>query len=1759
MKKRILALLLLAVMIVSALPLTVLPVLAAEEEEIVYEEKDYNALYVQDGLAFAADFFRTNQYWNPDGATDYTVPVAPLRQTAYWHDANGNGEKDDGEVFDFTNADVRTAAQTAGTAAKAAYDVAFAAWKTEYLNYMQSFMWMPESKKGFTFTLYTSTKAEDFVKNMEPIFATNEGYVQFFEGHHTNGGMTFTGAPTTSNEATAQLLMEFQDNSTRYKAVPNIFYNIRLQIDKYDYEKTYRINGNAGSSALVFTAPQDYNTVIGVESPITLTQSIKLVPGADLDTYTLSTQNGKLFSVEGDYNKGAESLNASTYVGWSDSFKDLRVYGYRSYTKQLSDAEIAQNHFADLAKYFKVDLTVLALLSPADMAGVYAAVNGFTFKSDRAAVVSAIEAAALAAVEAKYAGVSPDYIAVAVRYGLDISLLLELPASFLPATCAFLESVTESSTGVKAGYEAAIAADVKAISDGATLAYADYNGLFVQDGLTVGIDYYGSNAYWGMNINSAIDPTYLWQWGTGGVLVMKADAGTISGGALHLSKDVQLGETHKLNNYSQGGMTTEFLIHDSDVGGGTILNIDDVRFSAAKVATHKITALGQRAFYTEEFYRLPGETETYTNNGVATETYKAYKPTVEYPYLDAIRTYVFQNKAPTYTQDYYSYFYKTVKESYQKENVEFVLPTDAQVAGFSTTQAKLLAGGQTYFYVTHDAEGNALAAANVKRVQFAFYKPIYTVIDGKAYITGSDCRIANYGEGLGENGKDYFHTETGSLKLTVDDITLYNANNLIYADNKGITGGTYLLYSYKDADSAYINRDVYAYRSYSRILTEDELIQNHFVDIAKYYKLNLAGFDTLAAEDKAVVYAAVSGMRLGEVSRDDAQLAVTAAIHKGIGKAYDAMKGDDATINAFIDFAAEYYIDIDAILTSERDMSSVFAASFTGSREEMQEKVDEAYLDAWQYLSYQRAGYGEYNDMLSWFGANVNGDERLDIEGLMALPMVDRLAFVDGYGEDITNAATVADMQAIVDAFVSEAMKKYERAAVEYDYDALYAAQINALISLDFFKTNEYWNETVEMPIPCEEVDGYEYNGVTYNFKSNPADRFHTADEKWAVKRSDGNYVYFTKAGGIECAKGKNPTKVLSANIEGQFVAPRQMFATKAEAEEVMAAAVAKWSKYTFEIVEIPRYIVYRVELTYNNRTYAYAKNASGADAWNTPNGTIGFKTEQLADDKAKALAGEGATAHADGGYVSADGKYWYHADVRPMQSNEYYQLMSDYALAVNNMVASFNNGAAATTINFNQQMPTIGEIDYQSKDGEHFYSHVAFKDGAMVIDPHNSAPYFTVNNIPQTGDIYVDMILAGGATSNAAANFFSIRGVKYQFSIDGNGTKLVKLTNHSAGIGADVAAKDNLVAGRDTAFRLTVASTVADKTLTLNTFIDGAEVIDSTALAFDGAGDGLLAHSQYATPVFYTYRIYNRILTEAEQAQNAFADLAKWYKLDVGLYLTLSDEDKAKVWADMADYRIDDLSRAEVQVALSAAVAKYAYAGVSIFADAEKNADFLALAAIGSLDLSAVKMLTADARAAFCEKVLMNDFHPAYATNADVIYTIFSDAAYALSAMTFAGYQVRLDSGASFANYAGVRAVFDIDEARIATLIEKNGGAVTLTIGATGLAFAGYTITYTMENGELVAEGADIYDRADGKSVNVLVTYKGDEITKENLTAEYSFSYTITVGDTTTAFAVDSTLFGDSVSAAEVYGYFYENGYATDRVVAQVINLCAE
>ena len=99
MKKRVLSLLLMLVMLVSAMPLLVFSTSAAAAEK----SYDYSSLYVTDGATLMVDFFTTNEIWIAEGAKETTAfPTSPVygedyaniddRMDFWIEDAEGNVE-----------------------------------------------------------------------------------------------------------------------------------------------------------------------------------------------------------------------------------------------------------------------------------------------------------------------------------------------------------------------------------------------------------------------------------------------------------------------------------------------------------------------------------------------------------------------------------------------------------------------------------------------------------------------------------------------------------------------------------------------------------------------------------------------------------------------------------------------------------------------------------------------------------------------------------------------------------------------------------------------------------------------------------------------------------------------------------------------------------------------------------------------------------------------------------------------------------------------------------------------------------------------------------------------------------------------------------------------------------------------------------------------------------------------------------------------------------------------------------------------------------------------------------------------------------------------------------------------------------------------------------------------------------------------------------------------------------------------------------
>ncbi len=122
-------------------------------------------------------------------------------------------------------------------------------------------------------------------------------------------------------------------------------------------------------------------------------------------------------------------------------------------------------------------------------------------------------------------------------------------------------------------------------------------------------------------------------------------------------------------------------------------------------------------------------------------------------------------------------------------------------------------------------------------------------------------------------------------------------------------------------------------------------------------------------------------------------------------------------------------------------------------------------------------------------------------------------------------------------------------------------------------------------------------------------------------------------------------------------------------------------------------------------------------------------------------------------------------------------------------------------------------------------------------------------------------------------------------------------------------------------AYTLTFDNTnkASASTVDLDIYLNNAHAVDETITW--KSDDATLKIFEGADSSVYSIRIYSRVLTVEEIAQNYFADLAIILQLDITEYLTLDDAAKASVHTALGEYTAD-IPFALVQKALDDAVA---------------------------------------------------------------------------------------------------------------------------------------------------------------------------------------------------------------------------------------------
>ena len=110
----------------------------------------------------------------------------------------------------------------------------------------------------------------------------------------------------------------------------------------------------------------------------------------------------------------------------------------------------------------------------------------------------------------------------------------------------------------------------------------------------------------------------------------------------------------------------------------------------------------------------------------------------------------------------------------------------------------------------------------------------------------------------------------------------YENGALLELDTEGVTVSGKDLILLRDTAA-----DIYDIRIYEGAVSERQLKQNHFADIAKYYKLSIYYFLQLTDEKKADVYDAFAGIAIGDKTKEEMQTILDNAIKSGGSGAVD--------------------------------------------------------------------------------------------------------------------------------------------------------------------------------------------------------------------------------------------------------------------------------------------------------------------------------------------------------------------------------------------------------------------------------------------------------------------------------------------------------------------------------------------------------------------------------------------------------------------------------------------------------------------------------------------------------------------------------------------------------------------------------------------------------------------------------------------------------------------------------------------------------
>ncbi len=955
MKKRILSLFLAVLMTVTALPLFLLPAVAEGTEATTSypTEEAYNALYVQEGLTHAIDFFFANAYWN----TDNPMPTVPYLREEF------DEESERWDIVYDTDG-VTELSRTLKPIFKAACTTYFG--NNEGDPSYAARVWMNNTAwkgSGFALSMGKDENVIDEVtlkQNKTPAFYLAEGYIQFVKGLNNNVYLSVGGehAGTWNSTYTMQAVMTPAGSGTsaagdfapQYNAENwLVFRGIPLKINAYD-ENNYKLvycSSYSGTSVKTPTVTVPFSKTAVATFTMISTAPEKPASGTATGKAELYYNGTDLLQYTDEALEDANvtygtSSNLSLLFNYRNS-TTAGLYALRIYSRSLTDEEMALNHFADLVKYYKLDFGFYDKLTDSERVAVAESFLTDTVGLDEAyraqlqeRVTEEVDNEVYGAL-LKEDTVNPsrfDFADLAKELRVDIQGLRVLPVEYRQTVYGIVLSLADKSAeSVQAALESAILTVIEEnYGDYINQNVITYKDLYVkQDHLTVWVDFFAARESDGyvydtvsyqdeatQNLKAAdrvttvhtdnpeqpynMDQLFAKYRFRGGDGADRANAFFMvdisSAGWAHTNIRkygdgcLECGFNNSVGLYSPGkesDVTYQIVAGVKDKNGGfsgaqAELQLDGLRtsFRTGK-SNDKITAYVGSV----QYFGFGAASYPYAltlSEGSAIRQYgqtKAFSTVTNYCSSDI--TLVLDKKekeTKSYTIDYYKDEHGNLAYTAKASDIPAAeeLQTDGTHYVYRTSGIEKLyidiANGSlywmngtaknTYFflvdkgnseYAFRDGNGNewmttdeasvdkgakTATAVTADSASIALRGPYY---DTKSVKEVADGTAGFYGP-YQVNMMDVYAYGNGSL--------LFKAEGLTYTDNQpGSVGNRG-------------NLTLYAARVYDCTLTETEIKQNHFADLAGYYGFDLSLYPILTEAQREKLFDGLMEMQLGD-------------------------------------------------------------------------------------------------------------------------------------------------------------------------------------------------------------------------------------------------------------------------------------------------------------------------------------------------------------------------------------------------------------------------------------------------------------------------------------------------------------------------------------------------------------------------------------------------------------------------------------------------------------------------------------------------------------------------------------------------------------------------------------------------------------------------------------------------------------------------------------------------------------------------------